>query len=83
VKLGRVTGTCVVSACVEEYEGKKLLLVQPVDREMEPEGGPLVAVDAAGAGPGSEVIWIGGREACYATADVVPADAAIIAIWEP
>jgi ethanolamine utilization protein EutN len=83
VKLGRVVGTCVVSACVEEYEGKKLLLVQPVDREMKSEGRPLVAVDAAGAGTGSEIIWIGGREACYATDEVVPADAAVIAIWEP
>jgi ethanolamine utilization protein EutN len=83
VKLGRVVGTCVVSACVEEYEGKKLLLIQPVDREMKPEGRPLVAVDAAGAGTGSEIIWIGGREACYATDEVVPADAAVIAIWEP
>jgi ethanolamine utilization protein EutN len=83
VKLGRVVGTCVVSACVEEYGGKKLLLVQPVDREMEPEGKPVVAVDAAGAGHGSEVIWIGGREACYATDEIIPADAAIIAIWEP
>lgn len=83
MKLGRVVGTCVVSACVKEYEGKKLLLVQPVDREMEPEGRPFVAVDAAGAGLGSEVIWIGGREACYATDEVIPIDAAVIAIWEP
>lgn len=83
MKLGRVVGTCVVSACVEEYKGKKLLLVQPVDRAMEPEGKPLVALDAAGAGTGSEVIWIGGREACYATDVVIAADAAVIAIWEP
>jgi len=83
VRLGRVVGTCVVSACVKEYEGRKLLVVEPVARDMEPEGRPFVAVDAAGAGTGSEVIWVGGREACYATEEVVPADAAVVAIWEP
>ncbi|UCE27023.1 MAG: ethanolamine utilization protein EutN [Candidatus Coatesbacteria bacterium] len=83
MRLGRVVGTCVVSACVEEYEGRKLLVIEPVSREMKPEGRPFVAVDAAGAGSGSEVIWIGGREACYATQEVVPADAAVVAIWEP
>lgn len=83
MKLARVKGTCVVSASIKEYAGRKLLLIQPVDGAGEPEGQPEVALDVVGAGHGSEVIWIGGREASYATAEPVPADAAVIAIWEP
>lgn len=79
--LGEVLGTVVASRKVDGLEGKKLLLVQPVDEERRPVGAKQVAVDTVRAGEGEFVYLVGSREAAVALEpSFVPVDAAIVGI---
>ena len=79
--LGIVTGTVVAERKAAGLEGKKLLLVQPVDDERRPVGDAQVAVDVAQAGLGDLVYLVGSREAALACVpSFVPVDAAIVGI---
>jgi len=81
VKIGRVTGTVVSTMKLESLEGIKLLLVQPLDDNMQNTGNPIVACDTVQAGSGDLVIYEGGREAALALDNWYnPADAAVIGI---
>ncbi|MFP4206016.1 MAG: EutN/CcmL family microcompartment protein [Spirochaetaceae bacterium] len=89
MKLGVVVGTVVASRKDPSLEGVKLLLVQPVDEQRRPVGGPLVACDGvqegygAQAGYGDLVAFEGGREAALALADWFnPSDATVVAILD-
>jgi microcompartment protein CcmK/EutM len=50
MQLARVIGTVVSTVKNDSLEGRKLLIVQTVDRNLEATGKPMVAVDAIGAG---------------------------------
>jgi len=52
----RVVGDVVATIKHGDLARQKLLLVQPVDPEGAPQGGPVIAVDAANAGPGDWVL---------------------------
>lgn len=79
MRLGRVVGRLVATVKAPGLAGVKLLLLEPLDRELRPEGARLVACDAVQAGPGDLVYWIGGREAALALAEpFVPVDATIL-----
>jgi ethanolamine utilization protein EutN len=81
VFLARVIGTVVASVKYEGLEGAKLLLVTPLDPRGKPNGAPLVACDAAQAGPGDHVYCVSAREASHAMpVQFVPIDAAIVGI---
>lgn len=82
MKLGRVIGTVVATCRYEGLEGVKLLVVQPLDESLKPEGRPQVAADAtAQAGPGELVFIVASREAAQALPEVfVPVDLAITGI---
>ena len=82
MQLGRVTGTVVATIKYEGLEGIKLLIVQPLDRNQQPEGRPVVAADAVHmAGPGELVYIVGSREAAQALPETfVPVDHAIVGI---
>ncbi len=54
--LGRVTGTVVATAHHPAYDGRKLLVVQPVDADGRPTGSDLLAVDHSQAGVGDLVL---------------------------
>ncbi len=56
--LGKVTGNVVSTVKCPDYEGYKLLSVQPVDQTGAPNGKSVLAVDAAQAGIGDTVIII-------------------------
>lgn len=62
--LGMVVGQVVCTQKDPSLKGRKILVVQPfrID-EMKPEGRPLVALDAIGAGPGEVVMVVGGSSA--------------------
>ena len=76
--LGIVTGTVVAERKAAGLEGKKLLLVQPVDEARRPTRDVEVAVDTVQAGPGDLVNLVGAREAGLALdPGFVPVDAAI------
>ena len=82
MKFGRVIGTVVATRKYEGLEGIKLLVVQPLDRELSPLGEPQVAADAtAQAGPGHLVFMVASREGAQALPEVfVPVDLAITGI---
>lgn len=79
--LGKVIGTVVATQKDENLVGIRLLVVQPMDDQGEPDGEPHVATDTLGAGRGDRVFLVGSREAVEALPDVYgPVDAAIVGI---
>jgi ethanolamine utilization protein EutN len=80
--LGRVIGTVVPCVVYPGLEGVPMLLVQPLNRQGEPEGRSVVAADSTRmAGSGELVSYEGGREAALALDPwFVPVDHAIIGI---
>jgi microcompartment protein CcmK/EutM len=56
--LGKVVGNVVSSSKHRDYEGFKLLVIQPVDHAGTPKGKSLLAVDAVQAGIGDTVLVI-------------------------
>jgi ethanolamine utilization protein EutN len=79
--LGIVKGTVVADRKASGLEGKKLLLVQPVDEHKRPIGDVQAAVDTVQAGEGDLVYLVGSREAALALDPwFVPVDAAIVGI---
>lgn len=80
--LGRVIGTVVLCEAYEGLRGVPMLFVQPLDREGQPKGAPLVAADATRmAGHGELVYYEAGREAAMVLEPTfVPIDHAIVGI---
>ena len=82
MELGRVTGTVVATTIYDGLEGIRLLVVQPLDRHLEPRGNPIIAADGvAMAAPGDVVSVVASREASLALpVPPGPIDHAIVAI---
>jgi len=82
VQLARVIGTVVATEKADGLEGVKFLIIQPLDRQQEPKGDPVVAADAVHmAGPGEIVYFVSAREAAEALPErFVPVDHAIVGI---
>jgi ethanolamine utilization protein EutN len=81
VNLARVVGRVVATHKDSGLDGRKLLLLRPLDETMKESGDPFVAVDAAGAGAAEVVIYVRGREAAHAfLPDHVPTDASVVGI---
>jgi ethanolamine utilization protein EutN len=82
MQLGRVTGTVVATIKSDGLEGVKFLVVQPLDKQQEPVGRPVIAADAVYmAGPGELVYFVASREAAEALEPrFVPVDHAIVGI---
>ena len=82
MQLARVTGTVVATVKTPGLAGVKLLIVQPLDRHLQPVGGQVVAADAVHmAGPGELVYIVAAREAAQAMPNTfVPVDHAILGI---
>ncbi len=79
--LARVVGTVVATRKDPRLEGKKLLLVVPVDPGGNDEGGYVVAVDTVSAGYKETVLVVRGSSARMAEGmDERPVDASIIGI---
>ena len=80
--IARVIGTVVASQKEKSHEGKKILLVQPLDLENQPVGDAIVALDAVDAGVGDRVLAVQeGFSAMTAVGHVEsPIDAAVIGV---
>jgi len=79
--LGRVVGTVVATMKNASLDGKKLLVVQPIDRQGRDTGKAIVALDAVGAGTGERVYWCRGKEARFPfLPEEVPTEATIVGI---
>ena len=79
---GRVKGTAVCTLKYPGTQGLKLLVVQPLNKKLEPVGGLQVAADVVDAGPGDLCVMVRSREAALAMPDVkfVPIDLALVGI---
>jgi len=81
VQLARVIGCVVATVKNDGLEGRKLLVVQSLNAELRPQGAPLVAVDAVGAGVGELVFWCRGKEASFPfRREDTPTDCTIVGI---
>jgi len=82
MQIGRVMGNVVCTIKNDPLEGKKLLLVQPLDKDGKDVGKVFVALDAVGAGAGETVYWCRGREASmpWYPDQEVPTEATIVGI---
>ena len=80
--LGRVIGTVVPAMLVDELSNTPLLWVQPLNREGQPDGEPLVCADGTRmAGPGQMIYWVASREAALSLDPwFVPVDDAIVGL---
>ena len=82
MQFGRVHGTAVCTVKYTGLEGVKLLVIQPLDKRLQPLGGLQVAADVVRAGVGDLCVMARSREAALAMTDItfVPVDLAIIGI---
>ncbi len=80
--LGRVKGTAVCTIKYPGTEGLKLLVVQPLNKQLEPVGPLQVAADVVHAGPGDLCVMVRSREASLALPDVkfVPIDLTLVGV---
>jgi ethanolamine utilization protein EutN len=80
--LGRVVGSAVCTLKYTGMQGLKLLIVQPLDKRLEPSGPLQVAADVVDAGPGDVCVMVRSREAALAMPDVkfVPIDLALVGV---
>ncbi len=79
---GRVVGTAVCTMKYTGTEGLKLLVVQPLNKNLEPNGPRQVAADVVDAGVGDLCVMVRSREAALAMPDVkfVPIDLALVGV---
>ena len=80
--IARVIGNVVATQKHAAHEGKKILLIQPLDLEDRPMGDVVVALDAVDAGVGDRVLAV--QEGFSAMTSVghieSPIDAAVIGV---
>lgn len=79
---GRVVGSAVCTLKYTGTEGLKLLVVQPLNKKLEPTGLLQVAADVVEAGFGDVCVMVRSREAALAMPEVkfVPIDLALVGI---
>lgn len=81
MQLARVIGTVVATVKNESLAGRKLLVVQTLNKDLKPQGRAMVAVDSVGAGVGELVFWCRGKEASFPfKRDDTPTDCTIVGI---
>ena len=81
MQMGRVIGDVVATIKDPNFDGIKLLLVQPIGADGKDAGRALVAVDSVGAGVGETIFFVRGKEASFPWHPTeVPADAGIVGI---
>ena len=80
--IARVVGNVVATQKHQTHEGKKILLIQPLDLENQPIGDVVVALDSVDAGVGDRVLAV--QEGFSAMTSVghvdSPIDAAVIGV---
>ena len=79
---GKVKGNAICTLKYPGTDGLKLLVVQPLNKRLEPLGGLQVAADVVDAGIGDLCVMVRSREASLALPDIklVPIDLALVGI---
>jgi microcompartment protein CcmK/EutM len=79
--IARILGTVVSTQKDERLNGKKLLIVKPINLDGTDQSGYLVAVDTVGAGFHERVLVVGGSSARMAEGNKdCPVDSAIVGV---
>lgn len=79
--IARIIGTVVASQKDERLNGKKLLIVKPINLDGTDQSGYTVAIDTVGAGFHEKVLVVAGSSARLAEGNKdCPIDAAIIGV---
>lgn len=79
---GKVVGNAVCTLKISGTEGLKLLVVQPLNKQLQPNNMLQVAADVVDAGPGDVCVMVRSREAALAMPAVkfVPIDLALVGV---
>ena len=82
MQFARVKGTTICTRKYPGLKGLKLLIVQPLNKHMQPTGALQVAVDIVQAGPEDVCVTVKSREAATAMPEIkfVPVDLALVGI---
>ncbi len=79
--LARVVGNVVATIKDPSLAAKKILIVQPIDKNGRDTGAKMLALDSVGAGARETVYCCRGREASFPWyPDEVPTETTIVAI---
>jgi microcompartment protein CcmK/EutM len=80
--LAVVIGDVIATRKVDTLDGKKLMIIQPIDLiNRKPNSKPVVAADTVGSGIGNTVLYVDSREGSWPFLPAqVPCDAAIVGI---
>lgn len=80
--IARVVGDITATCKHPTHEGKKILLVQPLDLDGSDRGNPVVAVDSVNAGAGDRVLLVQDGFAAFTSVGhkLAPIDAAVIGV---
>ena len=79
--LGRVMGSLWATVKDANLTGQRILIVQPVNPQLEAKGKPVLCTDAMGAGAGELIYYTKGKEASFPFLPVeVPTDMTVVGI---
>jgi len=79
--LGRIVGRVVSTMKNPSLEGRKILVVQPIDPHGKDQGAKFLALDSVGAGSGEVVYCCRGREASFPWyPNDIPTDRTVVGI---
>ena len=79
--IAKIIGTVVATQKDERLNGKKLLIVKPINLDGTDQSGYIVAVDTVGAGFHEKVLVVAGSSARLAEGNKdCPIDAAIVGV---
>ena len=83
MKLARVVGTVVSTVKNSPLEGKKILIIKPIDRSGAFSGRAMLALDSVGAGVGERVFYVRGKEGSFPWyPQDTPSDCSIVGILD-
>lgn len=82
MQFARVRGTAICTIKYPGMDGLKLLVVEPVNKDLQATGPLQIAVDVVQAGPGDVCVTVRSREAALAMPEItfVPVDLALVGI---
>lgn len=80
MNLGRVIGNLWATRKLEELDGRRMLLVQPLTFSGGVRGRPIIALDTVDAGEHDVVIYVTSREAAIPFDRMTATDATIVGV---
>ncbi len=79
--IAKVIGSIWATKKDEALQNMKMILIQPLNGDMEETGTPITAIDTVGAGAGETVLYITASEAVIPLpVNFAPVDASIVGI---